>query len=121
MKLTCKKFMATVDSLSVLSDENVPFTGEKLIKHQKLDPLITVLRQQAYTHKEADKVPHCFCFRDGILMRKWRSPLAPANHGWETKHAGSVPWMCTATRATISTRDTNIWPVRCAQNFVSPT
>ena len=33
-------FMAILDSLSVLSVENAPFTREKLIEHQKLEPQI---------------------------------------------------------------------------------
>ena len=86
-----KTFMANLDSLTTLTKEGAPFTRDKLIESQDLDPETKELKTQTLSQGEANKVPNCFYLQNKVLMRKWRSPFAKANHDRETKHQIVVP------------------------------
>ena len=53
-----------------------------LITEQQLDPDLMPLLQRAVDESETFRDPICYFTKDGILMRKWRSPDAPACDDW---------------------------------------
>ena len=67
--------------LSGESDTN-PLSHDKLVIEQKNDPELKDLGQRALTLQEAEEVPVCFYKQNGVLMRKWRPPDAPASDEW---------------------------------------
>ncbi len=83
-------FMASLD-LPVSEEVKTQFTRERLIEAQESDTDLSSLREKALTSDEAEKVPTCYYLQSGVLVRKWRSPTAPANHDWETKHQIVIP------------------------------
>ena len=46
---------------------------------QTNDPDLKDLSQRSLTFQESEEVPVCFYKHNGVLMRNWRSPDAPAN------------------------------------------
>jgi len=62
-----------------------------LIEAQQTDPEFQSLIQSALDSEEAEKVPSCYLLRDGLLLRKWRGPLASAGHDCETKYQVVLP------------------------------
>ena len=49
------------------------------------------LGQRALTLQEAEEVTVCFYKQNGVLMRKWRPPDAPASDEWQVVHQIVVP------------------------------
>ena len=62
-----------------------------LIAEQERDPEIICLGRQALDEKEAAVVPCCYFKKEGILMRKWRPPEAPASHDWKVVYQVVIP------------------------------
>ena len=63
----------------------------KLVKEQENDPELKDLCERALTLQEAEDVSVCFYKQNGVLMRKWRPPDAPANDEWQIVHQTVVP------------------------------
>ncbi|PIK50976.1 hypothetical protein BSL78_12144 [Apostichopus japonicus] len=68
-----------------------PLSHNKLVIEQENDPELKDLGQRALTLQEAEEVPVCFYKRNGVLMRKWRPPDAPATDEWQVIHQIVVP------------------------------
>ena len=65
-----------------------PLSHNKLFEEQENDPGSL---QRALTLKGGEEVPVCFYKTNGVLMRKWRPPDAPANDEWQIVHQIVVP------------------------------
>ena len=72
------------------SDDD-PLSHNKLVIEQENDPELKDLGQRALTLQEAEEVPICFYKQNGVLMRKWRPPDAPASDEWQVVHQIVVP------------------------------
>ena len=57
-----------------------------LVEAQQADSELKGLSQTACSETEAGKVLECYYVKDGILMRKWRPPLRPADEDWTVVH-----------------------------------
>ena len=68
-----------------------PLSHNKLIIEKENDPELKDLGQRALTLQEAEEVPVCFYKQNGVLMRKWRPPEAPASDEWQVVHQIVVP------------------------------
>ena len=66
-------------------------TRASMIQAQHQDPDIQPLFQKALNVEEADKVASCYMKRDGVLIRKWRSPLCQSNDQEAIVHQILVP------------------------------
>ena len=64
---------------------------KKLVIEQDNNPELKDLGQRALTLQEAEEVPVCFYKQNGVLMRKWRPPDAPASDEWQVVHQIVVP------------------------------
>ena len=64
---------------------------EALIAEQERDSEIICLGRQALDEKEAAIVPCCYFQKEGILMRKWQPPEAPASHDWNVVYQVVIP------------------------------
>ena len=64
---------------------------EALIAEQERDSEIISLSHQALDEKEAAVVPCCYFKNEGILMRKWRPPEAPASHDCKVVYQVVIP------------------------------
>ena len=62
-----------------------------MVEAQQADSELKGLFQTACSEAEAEKVPECYYVKDGILMRKWRPPLRPADEDWTVVHQVVVP------------------------------
>ena len=51
----------------------------QLSKEQHKDPEISPIFQKTVSEIDLAQDPICFYFKNGILMRKWRSPEVPAD------------------------------------------
>ena len=71
-----------------------PLSHDKLVIEQENDPELKDLGQRALTLQEAEEVPVCFYKQNGVLMRKWRPPDAPASDEWQVVHQIVVPKVC---------------------------
>ena len=71
--------------------ETDPLSHDKLVIEQENDPELKDLGQRALTLQEAEEVPVCFYKQNGVLMRKWRPPDAPASDGWQVVHQIVIP------------------------------
>ena len=71
--------------------ESDPLSHSKLVREQENDPDLKDFSQRALSLQEADKVPVCFYKQNGVLMRKWRPPEAPADDEWQVIHQIVVP------------------------------
>ena len=58
----------------------------QLSKEQHKDPEISPLFQKAVSETDLAQDPICFYIKNGILMRKWRSPEIPADDEWAVNH-----------------------------------
>ena len=56
-----------------------PLSHNKLVEEQENDPELKDLGERALTLQEVEEDPVCFYKHNGVLMRKWRPPDAPAN------------------------------------------
>ena len=63
----------------------------QLSKEQHKDPEISPLFQKAVNKRDLAQDPICFYIKNGILMRKWRSPEIPADDEWAVNHQIVVP------------------------------
>ena len=63
----------------------------QLSKEQHKDPKISPLFQKAVSETDLVQDPICFYIKNGILMRKWRSPEIPADDEWAVNHQIVVP------------------------------
>ena len=63
----------------------------QLSKEQHKDPEISPLFQKAVSKMDLAQDPICFYIKNGILMRKWRSPEIPADDEWAVNHQIVVP------------------------------
>ena len=63
----------------------------QLSKEQHKDPEISPLFQKAVSETDLAQDPICFYIKNGILMRKWRSPEVPADDEWAVNHQIVVP------------------------------
>ena len=66
-------------------------TRESVIKAQHADIGLHPYFEQALSHEEAEKVPTCYVLRDGLLTKKFRCPLAPADDENATKYLVVAP------------------------------
>ena len=64
-------------------DSSPPLTRSQLIQNQQADPELFALSKETITEEEAQDNPVCYFKRDGVLMRKWRPPSAPAVDDWK--------------------------------------
>ena len=58
----------------------------QLSKEQHKDPEISPLFQKAVSETDLAQDPICFYIKNGILMRKWRSPEVSADDEWAVNH-----------------------------------
>ena len=73
-------------------DNYVPrCTRGSIIRAQRSDPDLGPLFEQALSQEEANKVNSCYVIKDGLLTKKWRSSVAPADRESETKHLIVAP------------------------------
>ena len=63
----------------------------QLSKEQHKDPEISPLFHKAVNETDLAQDPICFYIKNGILMRKWRSPEIPADDEWAVYHQIVVP------------------------------
>ena len=63
----------------------------QLSKKQHKCPDISSLFQKAVSETNLAQDPICFYIKNGILMRKWRSPEVPAYDEWAVNHQIVVP------------------------------
>ena len=89
-KSSPKNSQASKHVLSGDSDDD-PLGHKKLVIEQEIDPELKDLGQRALTLQEAEEVPVCFYKQNGVLMRKWRPPYAPASDEWQVVHQIVVP------------------------------
>ena len=74
-----------------IHNQNDLLGRQQLISKQKDDPDIRKLCHRALSPQEAQEIPTCFYVQDGVLMRKWRPPDAPADEDWQVIHQVVVP------------------------------
>ena len=63
----------------------------QLSKEQHKDPEISPLFEKAVSETDLAQDPICCYIKNGILMRKWRSPEVPADDEWAVNHQIVVP------------------------------
>ena len=63
----------------------------RLISEQENDPDLAPLFKLVLPPVELDKVPVGYYVRNGVLLRKWRSPNGPASEEWPVVHQIVVP------------------------------
>ena len=63
----------------------------QLSKEQYNNPEISPLFQKAVSETDLAQDPICFYIKNGILMRKWRSPEVSADDEWAVNHQIVVP------------------------------
>ena len=63
----------------------------QLSTEQHKDPEISPLFQKAVSETDLAQDPICFYIKNGILMRKWRSPEVSADDEWAVNHQIVVP------------------------------
>ena len=63
----------------------------QLSKEQHKDPETSPLFQKAVSETDLAQDPICFYIKNGILMRKWRSPEVSADDEWAVNHQIVVP------------------------------
>ena len=68
-----------------------PLSHDKLILEQENEPELREISKRALNSQEAEQNPVCFYKQNGVLMRKWRPPDAPADEEWKVVHQIVVP------------------------------
>ena len=63
----------------------------QLSKEQHKNPEISPLFQKVVSETDLAQDPICFYIKNGILMRKWRSPEVPADDEWAVNHQIVIP------------------------------
>jgi len=74
-----------VEVSKVLSQQN-------LIREQEGDPEIMSLSKYAMEGKEAAVESNCYFWKEGVFMRKWKSPVIPASDEWKVFYQIVLPW-----------------------------
>ena len=67
---------------SLVEEDHDIRSRSQLSKEQHKDPEILPLFQKAVSETDLAQDPICFYIKNGILMRKWRSPEIPADDEW---------------------------------------
>ena len=76
---------------SLVEEDHDKRSMSQLSKEQHKDPEISPLFQKAVSETDLEQDPICFYIKNGILMRKWRSPEIPADDEWAVNHQIVVP------------------------------
>ena len=76
---------------SLVEEDHDIRSKSQLSKEQHKDPEISPLFQKAVNERDLAQDPICFYIKNGILMRKWRSPEIPADDEWAVNHQIVVP------------------------------
>ena len=77
---------------SSLVEENHDIRSRsQLSKEQHKDSEISPLFQKAVSETDLAQDPICFYIKNGILMRKWRSPEVLADDEWAVNHQIVIP------------------------------
>ena len=77
--------------LSLVEEDHDIRSRSQLSKEQHKDPEISPLFQKAVSETDLAQDPICFYIKNGILVRKWRSPEIPADDEWAVNHQIVVP------------------------------
>ena len=75
----------------VVEEDHDIRSRSQLSKEQHKDPEISPLFQKAANETDLAQDPICFYIKNGILMRKCRSPEIPADDEWAVNHLSVVP------------------------------
>ena len=76
---------------SLVEEDHDIRSRSQLRKEQHTDPEISPLFQKAVSETNLTQDPICFYIKNGIWMRKWRSPEVPADDEWTVNHQIVVP------------------------------
>ena len=76
---------------SLVEEDHDIRSRSQLSKEQHKDPEILPLFQKAVSEMDQAQDPICFYIKNGILMRKWRSPEVSADDEWAVNHQIVVP------------------------------
>ena len=76
---------------SLVEEDHDIRSRSQLSKEQHKDPEISPLFHKAVNETDLAQDPICFYIKNGILMRKWRSPEIPADDEWSVNHQIVVP------------------------------
>ena len=76
---------------SLVEEDHDIRSRSQLSKAQHKDPEISPLFQKVVSETDLAQDPICFYIKNGILMRKWRSPESPADDEWAVNHQIVVP------------------------------
>ena len=76
---------------SLVEEDHDIRSRSQLSKEQHKDPEISPLFLKAVNERDLAQDPICFYIKNGILMRKWRSPEIPAHDEWAVSHQIVVP------------------------------
>ena len=76
---------------SLVEEDHDIRSRSQLSKEQHKDPEILPLFQKVVSETDLAQDPICFYIKNGILMRKWRSPESPADDEWAVNHQMVVP------------------------------
>jgi len=49
------------------------------------------LTRFAVDEREAQIIPNCYFWKEGVLMRKWRPPMVPASEEWKVLYQIVLP------------------------------
>ena len=74
----------------------------QLVEHQKSDPKLSPLLQEAFCESEAAKVPICYYMKSGVLTRKWRPPTIATNEEWQVSHQIVAPTVQLSSKVTFA-------------------
>ena len=77
-----------------LTESCLLMTREQLIKEQQADVELRRLMEEAVDEEEVTRYANCFYVKSGVLMRKWKSPDAPASDEWRVVHQIVLPHCC---------------------------
>ena len=76
---------------SLVEEDHDIKSRSQLSKEQHKDPEISPLFHKVVNETDLAQDPICFYIKNGILMRKWRSPIIPADDEWAVNHQLVVP------------------------------
>ena len=76
---------------SLVEEDHDIRSRSQLSQEQHKDPEISPLFQKAVSKMDLAQDPICFYIKNGVLMRKWRSPEIPADDEWAVNHQIVVP------------------------------
>ena len=76
---------------SLVEEDHDIRSRSQLSKEQHKDPEILPLFQKAVSETDLAQDPICFYIKNGMLMRKWRSPEVSADDEWAVNHQIVVP------------------------------